>query len=241
MFGSIEDLDRISREDFDSQQSILMATVHFQRQAQEFNQVLLRGDDPAALDKSWASFEASERAAAEEARLARSSSPHKEVRDAVEAFLAEHKAAGETYRRGLEAFKAAKADPRAGERAVTGVDRQPDPDDPRRREGRARPRRGCGGPRREERGQRVPLRDRGDGDRDRPGHRGRVVLRAPCGALPIDAAVGFAERIAGGDLTADIRSRARDEAGQLLRSLAIMKESLADVVTQRARLGREPW
>ena len=125
VFGSIEDLDRISREDFDSQQSILMATVHFQRQAQEFNQVLLRGDDPVALDKSWSSFEYSERAAAEEARLARSSSPHKEVRDAVEAFLAEHKAAGETYRRGLEAFKAAKADPRAGERAVTGVDRQP--------------------------------------------------------------------------------------------------------------------
>ena len=113
VFGSIEDLDRISREDFDSQQSILMATVHFQRQAQEFNQVLLRGDDPAALDKSWAAFETSERAAAEEARLARSSSPHKEVRDAVEAFLAQHRTAGEAYRRGLEAFKAAKADPRA--------------------------------------------------------------------------------------------------------------------------------
>ena len=50
--------------------------------------------------------------------------------------------------------------------------------------------------------------------------------------LPIDAAVGHAERIAGGDLTADIRSESRDETGQLLRSLAAMKESLAGVVAR---------
>ena len=50
--------------------------------------------------------------------------------------------------------------------------------------------------------------------------------------LPIDTAVGHAERIAGGDLTADIRSDSRDETGQLLRSLAAMKESLAGVVAR---------
>ena len=232
VFGSIEDLDRISREDFDSQQSILMATVHFQRQAQEFNQLLLRGDDPAALDKSWAAFETSERAAAEEARLARSSSPHKEVRDAVEVFLAQHRTAGETYRRGLEAFKAAKADPRAGERAVSGVERQPT---------------------RTILDAEKVARDLGSDAVARAVKSADNAFRFAIGVtvvviglvivavwyfvrravlLPIGSAVGHAERIAGGDLTADIRSDSRDETGQLLRSLAAMKESLAGVVAR---------
>ncbi len=232
VFGSIEDLDRISREDFDSQQSILMATVHFERQVQEFDHVLLRGDDPAALDRHWASFESSEKSAEEEARLARTSSPHPAVRAAIERFMAEHKSAGEAYRRGLEAFKASKFDPRAGDKAAAGAEVQP-----------TRTLLEAG----------KEARDLGADAVARAVKTAESAYRFAIGItvvvivlviaavwyfvrravlLPIDSAVGHAERIAKGDLTAEIRSDSRDETGRLLRSLAAMNDGLAGVVAR---------
>src|SRR5258705_2404585 len=53
VYGSIQELDRISREDFQSQAALLQALVNFKAQVQEWKDVLLRGQDPAALDKYW--------------------------------------------------------------------------------------------------------------------------------------------------------------------------------------------
>jgi len=55
---------------------------------------------------------------------------------------------------------------------------------------------------------------------------------------PMQTAVGFAGRIASGDLTARIQAKSEDEAGQLLRSLERMQASLADVVAQVRSLRR---
>jgi methyl-accepting chemotaxis protein len=49
---------------------------------------------------------------------------------------------------------------------------------------------------------------------------------------PMQTAVGFAGRIASGDLTARIQAKSEDEAGQLLRSLEKMQASLGGVVAQ---------
>ena len=49
---------------------------------------------------------------------------------------------------------------------------------------------------------------------------------------PISTAVRFSERLAEGDLTADIRSGAKDETGHLLRMMGKMKESIVAVVSQ---------
>jgi methyl-accepting chemotaxis protein len=49
---------------------------------------------------------------------------------------------------------------------------------------------------------------------------------------PMGAAVKFAERIAQGDLTAEVSARTNDEAGQLLKALEAMKGSLGEVVLQ---------
>jgi methyl-accepting chemotaxis protein len=54
----------------------------------------------------------------------------------------------------------------------------------------------------------------------------RAVLR------PLGSAVEYAERIAQGDLTADIRATSRDEAGALLAALARMNAGLSGVVSQ---------
>jgi len=43
VYGSIKELDRISREDFETQQAILRTTIAFKQQVQEWKDVLLRG------------------------------------------------------------------------------------------------------------------------------------------------------------------------------------------------------
>ena len=232
VFGSIEELDRISREDYDTQQTIMQASVDFKIQAQEWKDVLLRGKDSAALDQHWAAFEAAETAVAKGVHLARTSTPHREVREKLEKFAAEHKAAGEGYRRGLEAFRSSRGDPAVGDRAVAGIDRKPT----------------------------ATILDAFKAARDLAADAESNAVRSAEKAYrfamfmtvlvivlvvlvvwffvrravlhPIEVAVGHAERIARGDLTSEIHSASKDETGKLLRSLSLMRDGLADVVVR---------
>ena len=47
VYGSIQELDRITREDFQTRQVILRATVAFKNQVQEWENVLLSGQGPS--------------------------------------------------------------------------------------------------------------------------------------------------------------------------------------------------
>ena len=58
VYGSIEELDRVSREDLQSKELILKADAAHKEQVKEWKNVLLRGKDPAALEKHWKAFEA---------------------------------------------------------------------------------------------------------------------------------------------------------------------------------------
>ncbi|WP_081768825.1 methyl-accepting chemotaxis protein [Herbaspirillum sp. RV1423] len=49
---------------------------------------------------------------------------------------------------------------------------------------------------------------------------------------PLQQAVGFARRVADGDLTADIRPLSKDETGQLIVSLKAMNDSLCTIVSK---------
>jgi methyl-accepting chemotaxis protein len=59
-----------------------------------------------------------------------------------------------------------------------------------------------------------------------------AVWMARMVARPLNEAVGVAQRVAGGDLTADIAIGSRDETGMVMRSLRDMNRSLAQVVGQ---------
>jgi methyl-accepting chemotaxis protein-1 (serine sensor receptor) len=232
VYGSIQELDRITREDFQSQQAILHASVYFKQQVQEWKNVLLRGADPAERDKYWEGFQKQEKETQGAVREARAGIRDPLVLAKLEAFIAAHRAAGERYRAGLEVFKAAKADPIAGDKAVAGIDRaaaQLLVDAEKLAE---------------DHGAKATLEavQRADASYSWSiaGTIGAMLValvilsffirRAVL--MPIGDAVRHAERIAQGDLTVAIRSESKDETGQLLAALARMNAGLSDVVSQ---------
>ncbi len=232
VYHSIQQLDAISREDFETQQAILRATVSFKQQVQEWKDALLRGRDPAQLEEHWKAFLKSEGDTAGSAREALASTPHDNIRAMLEKFLALHREAGQSYRKGLDAFKQGNFDPYAGDKAVEGVDRGPtkvlvDAQTAASDIGAERTL--------------EAVRNADSGYRLAIGGTILAMLLA-LGALwlffrravlgPINVAVRFAERIAQGDLSAEIHAKSDDEAGKLLKALGRMNSSLGDVVAQ---------
>jgi methyl-accepting chemotaxis protein len=232
VYLSIEELDRVSREDFQSQLLILKAHGSYRHQVEEARNVLLRGKDAAALERHLKAYADLEKETADFAREARAGTPDEEVRKRLGDFIDRHKAAGEQFRAGIEAYKAAGHDPAVGDKAVEGIDREPAAI---LLEASSKA---------EERGATAVNRAVGSADK---------VFRIAIGALvaamlaalvvlwaymrrgvlePLRSAARVAERIAGGDLTAEIRARSGDEAGQLLTALARMNSGLAQVVSQ---------
>ncbi|HUP29518.1 MAG TPA: methyl-accepting chemotaxis protein [Usitatibacter sp.] len=232
LYGSIEELDRVAREDFQVQQLVLRAHGHFKQQVQEWKNVLLRGREPTALARHWAAFEAAEKDAAAAAREARAGTSSEQVRTQLQGFIEAHKAAGERYRKGLEAYKAAGNDPYVGDKLVEGVDRLATTA-LLQAVGKA-----------EDNGARSVMSAVKSAETV---HRLGVVALVAAMLLalvalwlfmrravldPLKSAARFAERISQGDLTAEIRSNSRDEAGQLMMALGRMNTELATVVSQ---------
>ncbi len=99
--------------------------IDFKTQIQEWKNVLLRGKDPALLQKHWTSFETTERRVTETAAQLLQKLPKGPARDLVAAFAEAHAGLGRRYRQGLDAFKQGGLDPTLGDRAVAGQDRAP--------------------------------------------------------------------------------------------------------------------
>jgi len=201
----------------------------FKTQVQEWKDTLLRGKDPAKLDKHWSAFAKKEAAVDDKARELLASLPAGEGRQLVERFAAAHVAMGAGYRKGFEAFKAAGFESAAGDAAVAGVDREP-----------ARLL--------AEAGQKIASDSAqvATGARQQA-HRATLLglgLMLAAGALALaggvaisrrivralDDAVGVARAIADGNLGAPVPRRGADELGQLLAALAAMQDSLGRVV-----------
>jgi methyl-accepting chemotaxis protein len=99
--------------------------VAFKLQVQEWKDTLLRGKDPANLDKYWAAFQTREKTVSTLAAELKTKLPEGESRTLIERFAIAHTSMGEGYRKGFEAFKSAGFEPSAGDKAVAGVDREP--------------------------------------------------------------------------------------------------------------------
>ncbi|MFD2230813.1 methyl-accepting chemotaxis protein [Alkalimarinus sediminis] len=111
----------------DDQNAIQVSAMlsEFKGQVQEWKNVLIRGSDPANLDKYWGRFEQQEaKVQAMGSALVKTLTVQQEI-DLLNQFLTSHKTMGQNYRKGLEDFKAANFDIPSGDRAVKGMDREP--------------------------------------------------------------------------------------------------------------------
>ena len=105
--------------------SVLSVEADFKKQVQEWKDVLLRGSDPAKLDKYWGNFEKKEREVDQAALALQQNVSDPEAGRLIREFLEAHRQMGGSYRKGLQAFKDAGFDSKAGDLAVAGIDRAP--------------------------------------------------------------------------------------------------------------------
>ena len=204
--------------------------VNFKTQVQEWKDTLLRGKDPAKLEKHWGAFAKREAAVDDKAKALLATLPPGESRTLVEQFAAAHVKMGVDYRKGFDAFKDAGFEAAAGDSAVAGMDREP-----ARLLGEA--------------GKKIAADSAAaSADAAVQAHRASlvsIVLMLVAGAAgigvgvvfsrkitrPVDFAVGVAENIAAGDLTSQVRVSGRDEIAQLLKALGTMQSSLVSLVS----------
>ncbi len=210
-------------------QSVQDVLVTFKTQVQEWKDTLLRGKDPAKLDKHWSAFAAREADVDAKAKALLATLPEGESRTLVEQFEAAHVKMGEGYRKGFDAFKAAGFDSAAGDAAVAGVDREPA--------------RLLGESAKKIAADSAAVAARAAVD----AHRATLVSIALMLAVgvaglwigiwfsrritrPVDFALKLAQAIAEGDLSVQVRVSGNDEIGALLVALSRMQGSLSDVV-----------
>jgi methyl-accepting chemotaxis protein-1 (serine sensor receptor) len=223
-------IERISREDFETQLGIARALSAFRAESIAWKDMLLKGKD--GVDSGMDAFNEQQSLAEDMARGAGAATDDPQIRQRIDDFSAKHKALGERYRKALEDFKAGTIDAAGAQKAALA-----DGSDP----GAAL--------------QEADALAQEAGSKaivlavDAAALAYRVAIAAIAAATllglaavwlfmrrsvlnPILAAGGHAERIAGGDLTAEIHGDSRDEAGQLLEALARMKAGLSEVVSQ---------
>ncbi|WP_263142428.1 methyl-accepting chemotaxis protein [Pseudomonas sp. RIT-PI-AD] len=102
------------------------ANLEFKVQVQEWKNVLLRGKDPANLNKYWGQFESQEaKVQAILGRLVDSANAQgeRDLKAQAEKLRDEHRNLGAAYRKGRADFLAADANPQVGDAAVQGIDR----------------------------------------------------------------------------------------------------------------------
>ena len=97
----------------------------FKTQVQEWKNVLLRGKDTTARERHWAAFVDREARVGKDAQALLQQLPAGDWRNQVEAFVQAHGRMGAAYRKGYADFQAAQADPVVGDKAVSGIDREP--------------------------------------------------------------------------------------------------------------------
>jgi methyl-accepting chemotaxis protein len=100
------------------------ANLQFKVQVQEWKNVLLRGKQPADLDKYWKQFDDRQRDVQNIlGELVGQKGIEPPLKTRIERLRDEHRLLGAAYQKGRDAYVAAGADPAAGDAAVKGVDR----------------------------------------------------------------------------------------------------------------------
>ncbi len=99
------------------------ANLAFKEQVQEWKNVLLRGAEPADLDRYWRQFQTSEEEVQQLLGQVSELDVSAEVQRQITTLRSTHQQLSERYREGLEHFIATGHDPVAGDTLLRGIDR----------------------------------------------------------------------------------------------------------------------
>ncbi len=128
-WNSIEDFTHKVEMRNANERQISEIQLDFKKQVQEWKDTLLRGSDPASLEKYWGNFQKQESRVDEGAQSLIQKLDYDPVaQDMLKKFSQAHQEMGTAYRKGLQAYKDANFDIRAGDGAVKGMDRAPTDD-----------------------------------------------------------------------------------------------------------------
>ncbi len=108
-----------------NERQMLIMQSDFKKQVQEWKNVLLRGFDAKNFDKYWGKFEAKETSIKTAGEKLMPRLENESAKKLLRSFLTSHGQMGAAYRTGLEQFKQSGFDPKVGDKAVKGIDREP--------------------------------------------------------------------------------------------------------------------
>ncbi len=230
VYGGAKEVERISREDFETQLGVLRSEVALKTQVQKWQSLLLHGSDAAMRENDWSAFLEAEKSVHDFASDARGATHHPEVAQGLDDFLQAHAQAGQGYRAAyalLNGGDAAGADREAAALGRAPAERLEEVEAIAQEKGARLINEAVAA---SARAYRIAI---------------AATLAAALAALlsvwlftrraildPILSAARHAELIARGDLTGTVSQRSRDEAGQLLAAIGRMNAGLTSVVGQ---------
>ncbi|NUZ11223.1 HAMP domain-containing protein [Pseudoalteromonas sp. McH1-7] len=120
-----EQYDELIDNELTAREQINLVLDDFKTQVQEWKNVLIRGSDPALLDKYWTRFEAKERNVQSQVDtiLSRYTLPQS-LQDKLKSYQEEHLILGQKYRESFAVFKQSGFDTQLADRLVQGIDRK---------------------------------------------------------------------------------------------------------------------
>jgi methyl-accepting chemotaxis protein-1 (serine sensor receptor) len=223
--------ERVGAEDVANERAGAALALQFKTQVQEWKDVLLRGQDPAAREKYWGAFQEHEAKVKDGIEQLIGRLPEGEARNLAQQFAQAHAQMAQDYRKGYAAFEAAGYEAAAGDAAVKGMDRAPSQ---RLVEMQAKI---------------AEVAAAAAVEAHDNGHHALVlsillmVAITAAGAVgsvlfsravvqPLDRAVQATGTVASGNLGVPIGAGGADEIGQLLASLETMRQSLHQLVSE---------
>ncbi len=124
-FNISRSVNNMAGAELSNSMAVQTLNIEFKRQVQEWKNVLLRGTDEAQREKYWGRFQQKEAEVLQQAEHLAAVLKHADTQRMLVDFVAAHKRMATAYREGYQKFVASGFDFRVGDRAVSGIDREP--------------------------------------------------------------------------------------------------------------------
>ena len=123
--SGLKEFETLLAKDVGNERAITDILTDFKTQVQEWKNTLLRGYDDEKRNKYWQRFQDKEQEIQEHGQALLKTLDKGEASRLVESFLSAHKKMGVAYRQGYDSFVNQGYDHKVGDKAVSGIDREP--------------------------------------------------------------------------------------------------------------------